>query len=83
MDTEEANRLFAQATLRTLSLEIDRDVEVLRAQRFREIISILAGDDAEVAPPVGALASTGNLRTALQSVCLFLVVVKIVIPLSG
>ena len=42
MDAEETNRLLAQATLRALSLEINRDVEVLRAQKLRDIISALA-----------------------------------------
>jgi hypothetical protein len=76
MDAEETNRLFTQATLRALTLEIDRDVEVLRAQKYRAIISALAGDNSGVAPPVGALAPAGNLP-----VCLLVVIVKICDPL--
>jgi hypothetical protein len=83
MDTEETNRLLAQATLRALTLEIDRDVEVLRAQKFRAIISALAADNSGVAPPVGTLAPASNLHNALQPVCLFFVIVKICDPLSG
>ena len=71
MDSEEARRSFAQATLRCLSLEIDRDVEILRAQKFREIILTLAGDNAEDAPPVGTLAPSGISRSSLQPVCPF------------
>lgn len=74
MDAEETRRSFAQAALRCLSLEIDRDVETLRAQKFREIISVLTGEDADALPPGGTLAPSGvSLRSTLQPVSLIFI----------
>jgi hypothetical protein len=74
MDAEEARRSFAQAALRCLSLEIDRDVEILRAQKFREIISVLTGEDVDAVPPGGTLAPSGvSVRPTLQPVSLIFI----------
>ncbi|KAI0253229.1 hypothetical protein BJV78DRAFT_221534 [Lactifluus subvellereus] len=73
MDAEEARRSFAQATLRCLSLEIDRDVETLRAQKFREIILALAGEGADTVPSDGTLAPSGiSVCSTLQPLLSYL-----------
>jgi hypothetical protein len=44
MDTEQTCQPFTQAHLRCLILEADRDAEASRADKYRKILDIVAGE---------------------------------------
>jgi hypothetical protein len=53
MDGEDTRQLLAQARLRCLQLEADRDAESLRVDRYRKILDNLTCEDG-VTQPQGA-----------------------------
>jgi hypothetical protein len=66
--------------MRCISSEIERDVELLRLQKVREVSWALAGDNAEAALPVGVLAPS---HPSLLPVRPLVITKRCVILLSG
>ncbi len=55
MDAEDPHRQLTQTRLRYLLLEADKDVEVLRAGKYRKILGSLVGEDSATQPQAAGI----------------------------
>jgi hypothetical protein len=65
MDAEEARQLLAEVRLRCLILEAEKEVEGMRAAKYRNILGALAGEDVSGATQPEASRVLHTARSAL------------------
>jgi len=65
MDAEEAYRLLKKVQIHCQALEVDKEVETLRAAKYRTILDTLAGEDGSGATQSEASRVLHATRSAL------------------
>lgn len=73
MDAEDPQRLLTQTRLRCLFLEADKDAEILRADKYRKIISSLIGEDGAAQPQAAGIFHMPRRASVCPHVATFVV----------
>jgi hypothetical protein len=73
MDAEDVQRRIKQTRLRCLLLEADKDVEILRAEKYRKILGSLAGEDDATQPQAAGILHMPRLALVCPRVATFVV----------
>jgi hypothetical protein len=75
MDAENSEnaRLLTQTRLRCLLLEVDRDAEILRADKYRKIIDSLTGEDGATQPQAAGIFHMPRRASVRLNVTTFVV----------
>jgi hypothetical protein len=66
MDAEEAHQLLAEVRVRCLILEAEKEVEAMRAAKYRNILGTFAGEDGSGATQLEASRVLHAARSALE-----------------
>jgi hypothetical protein len=73
MDAEDLQQRLTQTRLRCLLLEVDRDAEILRADKYRKIIDSLTGEDGAAQPQAAGIFHMPRRASVCPHVATFVV----------